>query len=374
LVTRPDGELVQSQLLPLSDGSKVIWPASKDAKEDKNKPSAELALLVSVPPLGHVVYKVVRRAEGGAGDSAQQGGKQQPTAPTALITLAVNSSMQLTNGKLQITVGPTGISSVSVAGGSSISYSSTLISYKGNFHGSGAYTFTAGGEPSLPAPSAVEVVQGPVLQEVRQQFRDLPGMLTTRPWAGKSHLEVEWTIKPPSGGRSNWEAFVRYTSNIKSDSLWFTDANGREYQQRRRDYRPSFKFPAGSSAHRLPANIYPITTGCFLQDAHYSMNIAVDRAQGAVSMADGQLDINVHRTSAGDDGKGMSEPLIDQHVAAGVHIVSLQQPNGSTTVTDSSTRRHYEQVTSRTACCIPQMRLSVTVELRLQFSWKFCHP
>jgi hypothetical protein len=343
-VIGPDGKPAQSQLLPLSVGSQLIWRTSQDAKGDNSKPSSDLALVVEVPPLGHVVYKVVRHTDAEVG---QQGKQQQPAATSSVSAVPGNSSMQLSNGKLQLIVGPTGISSVSVAGGSNVSFSSALMKYHGNFHRSGAYTFTAAGEPQLSAPKEVFITQGPVVQEVRLRFDEVPGAMTIRLWAGQSHLEVEWTVGPSPSSGGDWEAFVRYSSDMKSESLWFTDANGREYQQRRRDYRPSFKLPAGATTHPLPANIYPITTGCYLQDAKSVMNVAVDRAQGVVSLSDGQLDINLHRTSVGDDGKGMSEALIDRHVASGVHILSFGPANDSSTTTDSTTRRHYEQVTPR---------------------------
>jgi hypothetical protein len=211
----------------------------------------------------------------------------------------------------------------------------------GSGHGSGAYTFTADGQPTTPA-SEVAVVKGPLVQEVRQRYEGL-GVLTTRLWAGQSHLEVDWTVAPPSQ-RTNWEAFIRYTSNVKSDGIWFTDANGMEYQQRKRQYRPAFDLPAGSRL--LPGNIYPVTTGCYIQDQQWSMNIAVDRAQGAVSLADGQLDVNLHRTSAGDDAKGMDEALIDRHVAAGTHIVSFEPQLTPSHDAMHTTRRYYEQVRS----------------------------
>uniref|UniRef100_A0A383VW13 Glycosyl hydrolase family 38 C-terminal domain-containing protein n=1 Tax=Tetradesmus obliquus TaxID=3088 RepID=A0A383VW13_TETOB len=345
-VTGPDGKPVPSQMLRLSVGSELVWAASKAANEDSNKPTAELALLVTAPPIGHSVYTVTRRAGIAAGDAEQQGEGQQLAAPTSVSTLASNSSVQLSSGKLQLTVGPAGISSVAVAG-ISVSYSSTLIKYQGNFHGSGAYTFTAGGTPTAPAPSKVVVARGPLVQEVRQSFPDLPGTLTTRLWAGQSHLEVEWTVSPPPA-TNEWEVFVRYSSSIKSESLWFTDANGREYQQRRRDYRPSFTLPAGAtSTHRLPANIYPITSGCYMKDAEAIMNVAVDRAQGAVSMSDGQLDINLHRKSADDDGKGMFQALFDHHVATGTHIVSFGPARDGAATKQGSTRRHYEQVNAK---------------------------
>jgi hypothetical protein len=45
-----------------------------------------------------------------------------------------------------------------------------------------------------------------------------------------------------------------------SGGVWYTDANGLEWQQRRLGYRPSYNF----KDNNLPANIYPITTGVWV--------------------------------------------------------------------------------------------------------------
>lgn len=55
-----------------------------------------------------------------------------------------------------------------------------------------------------------------------------------------------------------------------------------------------------SASHaRAPTHRYPITTGCSLLDAtsgsDASFHVATDRAQGVASLADGQLDVLLHR-------------------------------------------------------------------------------
>jgi hypothetical protein len=363
-VTGPDGKPVQSQVLPLPDGVQLVWPNSKAAvAAGGTKPTAELAVMVSAPPLGHSVYKVVRLPEqegvsnsvtnasagvpvSGAAISLQRS-LQEATTDSEVIQLFKNGSanssssqpMILSNGRLQLTVGPAGISSVKI-GSRAMNFSAALIKYQNRFAGSGAYTFTALGKPHAPVPSEVNVVKGPIMQEIRQRFYDVPGVLTTRLWAGQFHLEVDWTAGP--AGRVDWEVFVRYNTDIESQGLWFTDANGREYQQRRRQYRPSFSLPAGSE--KLAGNIYPITTGAYLQDAESAMHVAVDRAQGVVSLVDGQMDVHLHRVSASDDGKGMQEALIDGNAASGIHIVSFGLGEGDDAGSLLHTRRHYEQV------------------------------
>jgi hypothetical protein len=347
-VTGPDGQPVKSQMLPVADSVHLVWPASKAATEESNKPTADLAVVVSAPPLGHAVYKIERlpgQLVTGNGTSSLA---HQVSAASELIQLSSNSSstqqqLMVSSDKLQLEVGQVGISSVK-AGNRNISFSAGLIKYQNRFGGSGAYTFKAYGKPYAPLPSEVIVVNGPVLQEVRQRFTDMPGVLTVRLWAGQSHLEVEWTVGQPPG-RMDWEVFVRYNTDIKSQGLWFTDANGREYQQRRRQYRPSFDLPASSA--ELAGNIYPITTGCYQQDNKSAVHVAVDRAQGVVSLADGQMDVHLHRVSAGDDGKGMQEALIDNNAVSGTHIVSFGMPAAADTVNLLHTRRHYEQVRLR---------------------------
>jgi hypothetical protein len=54
-VTALDGKPVHSQLLPLSLGTGLIWPSSASAQEAALKPSADLALLVTAPALGHSI-------------------------------------------------------------------------------------------------------------------------------------------------------------------------------------------------------------------------------------------------------------------------------------------------------------------------------
>jgi hypothetical protein len=350
-VTGPDGQPVHSQLLPLADSTSLVWPASQSAAADSNKPTAELAVVVSAPPLGHAVYKVLRLPgqvsnASVSSENASQGSEQKSFAVSELTQLAANGSMQhqpmvLSNSKLQLEVGPAGISRV-LAGNRSIDFSAAVVKYQGRFAGSGAYTFKAHGKPDAPMPSEVLIIEGPVVQEVRLRFESIPGAMTTRLWAGQSQMEVEWTVGPPPAGRIDWEVFVRYNSSIRSQGVWFTDANGREYQQRLRQYRPSFDLPASSAV--LAGNIYPITTGGFLQDDGSAMHVAVDRAQGAVSLVDGQMDVHLHRVSAGDDGKGMQEALIDSNAVTGTHIVSFGLEDGVDAGDVLHTARHYEQV------------------------------
>lgn len=287
-VTGPDGDGVPAQLLPLSSLTKYAWPGLGIAVDEQHKPAADLALLVSAPPLGHAVY-TVRRMPGTAGTTGSTGtiagstgttaGSTGSTAAAVSEPVAVPGMLTLSTGKLAVAVGTAGIQSVDI-GGPELNFTLSVVRYQREFKGklpfSGAYAFTLDGQPDTPKPD-VTVVQGPVVHEVRQGFPGL-GALTARLWAGMSHLEVEWAVGAPPK-ELDWEVFLRYNTTIASAGVWFTDANGREYQQRKRNYRPAF---VGSGVHSLGGNIYPVTTGCYLTDAGQSLNIAVDRSQVCV--------------------------------------------------------------------------------------------
>ncbi|KAF8065729.1 alpha-mannosidase [Scenedesmus sp. PABB004] len=338
-VTGPDGAPVASQLLPVSRAEEAAWKHT-GAPDGAPRPKAKLALLVSAPPLGHATYTVKRGAGAGAAAASTSAGLAGQDAALSTGPLRV-----------RVTPGAGGIASMSLGGAAAHNFTTELIKYSGGgLSRSGAYTFKANAAPDGVAKPEVTIVRGPVVSEVHQVWPGELGSIVTRLWKGASHLEVGWYVGPPPGG-ANWEVFVRYSSSLRSGGVWYTDANGREYQQRKRGYRPSFKLPA--SAEALPGNIYPVTTGAYLEDgaSGLALSVAVDRAAGVASMADGQLDLNVHRVSAGDDGKGMSEPLTDGALAAGTHVVSLAPaapPAGGGSGGSGSgvvgTPRHHEQV------------------------------
>lgn len=268
----PDGEDVPCQLLPVSEAHRLAWQQGSGAlPAEAPRPSVLLAAVVKAPPLGHAVYKVVARArDAGSGGSAS----------SVVTPLDAKQPAQLvSNGKVALHVDAPagGVTSVLMeADGKRHAFKPELVVYTQNMGGGGAYVSTASQPDATPAPN-VTVVKGPVVQEVRQVYANL-GVLVTRLWRGSARLEVHWAAGPPPAG-ADWDVFVRYTTGIASAGVWFTDANGREFQQRKRDYRPAFMLVAAGG---LPSNIYPVTSGCRIEDAATRMSVAVDRPQVGV--------------------------------------------------------------------------------------------
>ena len=138
----------------------------------------------------------------------------------------------------------------------------------------------------------LSVFRGPGVQLVHQRWNEWLSQTWrlefANPWA-----EVEWTVGPIAfeDGVSR-EVVTRYSTDIASAGELWTDANGREFQRRLRNRRPSFNFTLVSP---IASNYYPVTTAVKLNDSERAFGVLVDRAQGAASLQDGAIELMVHR-------------------------------------------------------------------------------
>ena len=110
---------------------------------------------------------------------------------------------------------------------------------------SGAYVFC----PSEQTPStfqdsgeavSVHVTRGDLVTEVHQVFGDWVTQ-TVRLYKDAEFVETEFTVGPIDVDDSiGKEIITRFDTNIQSDGLFYTDANGREMQERKINYRATW--------------------------------------------------------------------------------------------------------------------------------------
>ncbi|KAE8894045.1 putative alpha-mannosidase [Phytophthora fragariae] len=125
-------------------------------------------------------------------------------------------------------------------------------------------------------------------------------------------LEIEWTVgSVPIDDKKGKEVIVRFDAgeSIASDGTLYTDSNGLEFVKRVRNHRDTWNLALHDNQEGVSANYFPITTGAYIKDEKRHLNLVTDRAQGAASLVDGQLEVMVHRRLLADDGKGVSEHL-----------------------------------------------------------------
>lgn len=129
---------------------------------------------------------------------------------------------------------------------------------------------------------------------------------------GDAFVEVEWTVGSiPIDDKVGKEVIVRFDTaqHVASRKTLFTDSNGMEFVERVRSHRETWNLTLHDDQEFVAANYFPITTGAYIKDDKVQLNIVTDRAQGAASLEDGQVEVMVHRRLLADDGKGVGENL-----------------------------------------------------------------
>ena len=124
-------------------------------------------------------------------------------------------------------------------------------------------------------------------------------------------IEVEYVIGPvPLDDGVGKEVIVRYAvPTLNSSGVFYTDSNGREYQQRIRDRRASWNL---TLTEPVASNYYPIVSTIRLLDASSNLSLYVlnDRANGGSSLHDGEVELMLHRRLGGLDEQQFGHGLV----------------------------------------------------------------
>lgn len=177
--------------------------------------------------------------------------------------------------------------------GETLKIQQEIMYYNGSY-GSGAYMFIPDSNTHISITDTVTntIVQSDILTEIRQEFNSWASQVI-RIYPNENHIEFDWTVGPidVSDGQGK-DVITRWTTDLKTQSIFYTDANGRELQKRQRDFRPTYNYTNEAPAS---GNYYPITSRIVLKDEAVGKEFGVitDRAQGASSLNDGQIEIMV---------------------------------------------------------------------------------
>ncbi|KAI1886659.1 hypothetical protein AGOR_G00198080 [Albula goreensis] len=292
-VTDPSGRLVDSQVIPVSQ-------STQDIRRDRGYARNELLFQAQAPPLGFRTYSVSLLPNRPLRASPQHG-----------------TPLYLQNKFLKVTFDPeTGLLS-------SLTNMETkqTMQLKQNFYWynaslgnressqpSGAYIFRPNSSTPVPVSltAKTQTVQNSVVQEVWQQFGPWVSQVV-RLYQDSRELELEWTVGPvPVKDGHGKEVITRLETSINSSGLFYTDSNGREVLERRRDFRPTWDL---KQTEPIAGNYYPINSRMYIKDKEQQLTVVTDRSQGGSSILDGSLEIMLHRRLLVDDYRGVGEAL-----------------------------------------------------------------
>ncbi|XP_014118291.1 PREDICTED: lysosomal alpha-mannosidase [Pseudopodoces humilis] len=306
-VTDPEGRPVASQVLPVSAVTRWLRGGAGGAP-------GELLFQARAPPVGFSTFQVTQLSPGDPRDP--------PRWPSG------DPEPQIENEHLRVLFDPsTGhLREIqNLAQGFSLPVFQSFYWYNASTgdwqspQASGAYIFRPNSSAPVPVAerAATRLLKTALVQELHQNFSAwCSQVLRLRP--GQPYLELEWTVGPvPVWDGLGKEIISRFQTPLRTNGRFYTDSNGRQVLQRRRDHRPTWNL---SQSEPVAGNYYPVNTRIFIKDRQVQLTVLTDRSQGGSSVMDGSLELMVHRRLLQDDNRGLGEPL-DEPGEAGRGLV-----------------------------------------------------
>lgn len=346
-VVDSEGKHVESQLVEIDARTKSLpllylnsykMNASTIAAEQaklENNATHVLVFQMDLPPVGYTTFT----AKAGSATAATT--RTRPMAATQTVENDMYALEFKSGGLASITNKASGITTaLSIDWGWYNSSVGGCTKYPGidpkiqeppcSGQKSGAYIFRPNtSEVFYPGPTqtpTLKVVEGPVVTEVYQQYSEWATHVI-RLYRGRNYVEVEWTAGPipvdtpwiPSIAHdkkgnplpNNWgkEVIVKYSSGLQSKETFYTDSNGKEMVKRVRNKRgPTYPSPYNIS-EPVAGNYYPVNALISIDDGANELAVITDVSQGGSSLADGSVELMVHRRLQADDSRGVQEPL-----------------------------------------------------------------
>jgi len=138
------------------------------------------------------------------------------------------------------------------------------------------------------------------------------------------------------------EVINRFSTNLETKKVFYTDSNGRQTIKRKIDSRESFDY---LPTELVAGNYYPINSHIYVKDSFKDrqLTVLVDRAQGGASLKNGQLEVMVHRRLTHEDGIGINEILDDGSINRGTNYIILNDLSASPKLIRSLNQDLYKQ-------------------------------
>lgn len=133
----------------------------------------------------------------------------------------------------------------------------------------------------------------------------------------------------------NREIVMRISSEINNQNRYYTDLNGYQIQPR----KTMSKLP-------LQANVYPMSTMAYIQDAEHRLTLLSAQALGASSMAPGQIEVFMDRRLMQDDNRGLGQGVHDNKITANLFRLLLEKRSGVNTEEDNKSPVSYPSLLS----------------------------
>ncbi|XP_055000954.1 alpha-mannosidase 2 [Sorex araneus] len=182
---------------------------------------------------------------------------------------------------------------------------------------SGAYLFLPDGEAKpyeYRTPPLVRVQHGRIFSDVTCFFEHITHRVRLYHIKGIEGQSVEVSNTVDIRKKSNYEIAMKISSRINSQNRFYTDLNGYQIQPR----MTMSKLP-------LQANVYPMTTMAYIQDAEHRLTLHSAQSLGVSSLTSGQIEVIMDRRLMQDDNRGLEQGVLDNKITESLFRILLEK-------------------------------------------------
>ncbi|XP_015929798.1 lysosomal alpha-mannosidase isoform X1 [Parasteatoda tepidariorum] len=297
-----NGKPVEAQLIPIA-------PSVQKVPGRKSSAVAEIVFEAQLPALGYATY--LMRATTAKSMAVRQ---------RSTLRYKADGDWIIKNKYLSVFVdGKSGLlKKIQLADNSNLTVNQSFYWYRGmngnnsqfEYRASGAYIFRPNGTSpiSLGDNVTLTLVNGSVVQEIHQVFTPWLSQII-RLYKNSEHVEFKWLVGAiPVQDAVGKEIITRFDTDLQSGDLFYTDSNGREMVERKRNFRPTWVL---NVSEPVAGNYYPVNSRIYIRDkkANKQLTVLNDRSQGGSSLMNGSVELMIHRRLLHDDAFGVGEAL-----------------------------------------------------------------
>ncbi|CAG2178719.1 unnamed protein product, partial [Oppiella nova] len=251
-VLDPKGTAVKSEIVPIP--TSVL-----NLKERVSKAKDELVFNASIPALGFATYLL--KANG------PQNGVNE-----AKVT-KITEAFGIKSKSMNILFDKTGaLNAIQLKDGKVVDFKQNFEYYKAHddhsgadHQASGAYVFRSDGDTPEIYKNGLqsEIVETSNGREIHQTVNEYISQVI-RISENSDVIELDFTVGPiPVDDKIGKEIISRWETNLTTNGLFYTDANGRQLLERKRDFRPTWKLTVNEE---IAGNYYPVNSRIAIKD------------------------------------------------------------------------------------------------------------
>uniref|UniRef100_A0ABI7Y1D9 Glycoside hydrolase family 38 central domain-containing protein n=1 Tax=Felis catus TaxID=9685 RepID=A0ABI7Y1D9_FELCA len=319
-VSSPTAQVSSASGKPVEIQMSAVW----DTASIISQTAYEISFLVQIPPLGMKVYTIVESANSDphlAEYVLYNGNIKDKGIFNMKNVKSAEEAITLENSFLKLQFGPSGLMEEMINKEDGKRHE---VKVQFSWYGttskkdkSGAYLFLPDGEAkpyvytTLPF---VRVQHGRFYSDVTCFFERVTHRVRLYNIQGIDGQSVEVSNIVDIRKEHNREIAMRISSSINSQNRFYTDLNGYQIQPR----MTMSKLP-------LQANVYPMTTMAYIQDAKHRLTLLSAQSLGVSSLKSGQIEVIMDRRLMQDDNRGLEQGVHDNKITANLFRILLEK-------------------------------------------------